>query len=72
MPYYKLGNKCMSQTIASTSNTKFLSPLSNIYYKNYTEDTLLYPGHEEDNSLKSKHEIKGKGLIKNNLCKSCS
>ena len=33
--YYKLGSKCMCNTIAITSNKKFLPPLANIYTQNF-------------------------------------
>ena len=49
--YRTLGTNCTSQTVALTSSTIFLSPLDNIYDKKYTNDILLYPGHEEDKNL---------------------
>ena len=51
MSYYNLGNSCISRTIALTSNEKFLLPFDTVYYKNYTKNTLMYPGHEEDATL---------------------
>ena len=51
MSYYNLGNSCISRTMALTSNEKFLLPFDSIYYKHYTKNTLMYPGHEEDSTL---------------------
>ena len=31
--YSTLGTNCLNKTIAATSNTKFLSPLDNDYYR---------------------------------------
>lgn len=49
--YSNLGTNCNSQTTAITSNEKFLPPLDSIYFHNYTKNFLIYPGHEEDNTL---------------------
>lgn len=51
MSYYNLKNSCISKTIALTSNEKFLLPFDTVYYKKYTKNTLMYPGHEENTSL---------------------
>lgn len=68
--YSTLGNNCIAQTNAITSNTKFLSPLNNVYKEKYTENTLLYPGHEEDNNLNS--NSKASVVFKDNKkCKNC-
>lgn len=72
--YSTLGNNCIPQTIALTSNTKFLSPLNKIYNEKYTENILLYPGHEEDNNLNSNSKANiFKDIIKddNKSCKNC-
>tara|TARA_A100001011_G_scaffold394642_1_gene487560 strand:- start:28747 stop:28992 length:246 start_codon:yes stop_codon:yes gene_type:complete len=39
--YSKLGNSCLSQTKAYTSNTKFYSPTNPIYWWNYVP--IHYP-----------------------------
>jgi hypothetical protein len=52
--YSKLGNGCINQTVALTSNTKFIKALDPIYLYNYTNNVLEYPGHENDTFFKSK------------------
>ena len=74
--YSTVGNNCIPQTIALTSNTKFLSPLNKIYNEKYTENILLYPGHEEDKALKEDQDV---NIFRHNFqkddkntCKSCA
>lgn len=44
--YTKLGSQCEPNTSYSlTSNTKYISPLNEIYYKSYTP-MAYYPGHD--------------------------
>ena len=75
--YATLGTNCASQTTAITSSTIFLSPLDNIYNKKYTNDILLYPGHEEDKNLNKnlKENVLEKKILnfenKKN-CKNCA
>lgn len=77
MSYYRLGNNCMQSTIAITSNQKFLLPLDSIYHKKYTKNVLLYPGHEEDNTLNKNNKpnlidtLKSR-IKENKTCKTCS
>jgi hypothetical protein len=52
--YTKLGNSCQSQTHAITSNEKYISPFSSVYYKTYTP-MLYYPGHERMFEIRSKN-----------------
>ena len=41
--YVKLGTQCESQTMSAlTSNTKYIMPLSNAYYKKWTP-MMCYP-----------------------------
>jgi hypothetical protein len=80
MSYYKLKHNCYCQTVAITSNEKFLLPFDSVYTKKYTKNVLQYPGHEEDNTLnknlkpnlidnlRSQNHINPKELSK---CKSC-
>jgi hypothetical protein len=43
--YATLGDNCKSQTVALTSNAKYILPLSEVYYKRFTS-MMYYPGHE--------------------------
>jgi len=72
--YGTLGSDCCSQTTALTSNTIFLSPLDDIYNKKYTNDILLYPGHEEDNNLNKnlKENVIEKKILNLQNKKSCN
>ena len=45
MPYTTLGYNCVPQTVAVTSNHKFLPPLDYVYYKQITS-MLMYPGQD--------------------------
>lgn len=77
MSYYRLGNNCMQSTIAITSNQKFLLPLDNVYYKKYTKNVLLYPGHEEDINLNKNNKPNFIDTLKSNIkekknCGTCS
>ena len=68
--YAVLGNASIPNTIAIPSNTKFISPLNNIYNKKYTS-SMLYPGHEEDKTLNTSNKTNIIDKIKNKTCKSC-
>jgi len=67
----------MQSTIAITSNQKFLLPLDSVYNKKYTKNVLLYPGHEEDNTLNKNNKpnlidtLKSR-IKENKTCKTCS
>lgn len=44
--YARFGSQCEPNTQQSlTSNTKYIFPLSKVYYKSYTP-MMVYPGHE--------------------------
>jgi ribosome recycling factor len=50
MSYYKLGTNCEPATIALTSNSKFLQPLSNLY-------NIHYKTHEQIKKENKKDDI---------------
>lgn len=69
--YSSLGTNCKCQTEAITSNEKFLPPLDSIYFKNYTKNVLLYPGHEEDSTLNKNLKPNFIDVLKNVKTKQC-
>lgn len=44
MSYHIRGNNCVTVSNALTSNAKYIAPLSNVYYDQWT-DMYLYPGY---------------------------
>ena len=59
MSYYILGRDCTPATIALTSNTKFIKPLSNIY----DMDNIKKKNDEKDN-IKKKNDEKDEDYYK--------
>lgn len=59
MSYYKLGTNCEPATIALTSNSKFLQPLSSLYNIHYkiTDKTLIENKYENKKEEKANKEI---------------
>jgi uncharacterized HAD superfamily protein len=83
MSYATLGNDCIDQTGAITSNKKFLKPDNKVYQKYFTNMELL-PGNDSDNiNQKRIKSYLGKDTLPNNnvyynynndkklSCKSC-
>ena len=54
MSYAKLGTSCIQQTIAVTSNEKFILPNNPIYYTTYT-NMLKYPNDEQIGKVDNLH-----------------
>jgi len=75
MSYSTLGTNCIPQTIAYTSNTKFLSPINPIYFQNIIKPTYLSSDGEkiENNKVKKLENNKVKKIENNKVEKySCS
>jgi hypothetical protein len=74
MSFSLLGTSCKPQTIACTSNTKFLPLLSPIY-ENQNVSMMQYPGHinkipQDKEDKEDKEDNNSPEIIKS--CKSCS
>ena len=65
--YSILGTNCSQQTIALTSNQKFLPPLDNIYSDFFTHHMLMYPGQEETRNLYNNQFYNNNHLYNNRL-----
>ena len=65
MSYAKLGTNCFEQTIAFTSNTKFLSPVNPVYFQS-VEISQFEQTVKEENKEENKEE-----KFQSSGCKSC-
>ena len=77
MSYYKLGTNCEPATIALTSNSKFLQPLSNLYNIHYKTQDEIKKEHKDiinKDILKELSDLASKRVekIKQFEDKSCS
>ncbi len=77
MSYYKLGTNCEPATIALTSNSKFLQPLSNLYNIHYKTHEKIKKERKDDinkDMLKELSDLASKRVekIKQFKDKSCS
>lgn len=64
--YEKLGTNCIEQTIAYTSNEKFLKPINPIYFQPFTRVNIP----PEEQKVKTLEDKKYKE--EPSSCKSCS
>jgi len=80
MSYYKLGTNCEPATIALTSNSKFLQPLSTLYNIHYkTRDQIQKENKKDDipeDMLKELSDLASKRVekikqFKDKSCTSC-
>jgi len=60
--YYKLGSSCTNDTLAITSNKKFLPPLANIYTQNFQKISNQEYRDVTQNESKSDEKIINKYL----------
>jgi len=69
MSYAKFGTNCMMQSIAYTSNTKFLSPTDPVYFQPFVRVNI--PPEGKKVKKVNNNEEKFEQQIKSNGCKSC-
>ena len=75
MSYSTLGTNCIPQTIAFTSNAKFLSPINPVYFQNIIKPTYLSSNGQKIDKVKKIENDKVKKIENNDekyYCTSCN